>query len=213
MGAAIMSQRYVTYIAHIAVAHTFSCMVEQNIDWCVTSTHVQGPGAVKLQLLNENKQRLKQVKKQAKDLALSINALKQQIDAANAAQPLQASPATGTVLQDATTPAADAAVSTASSAGASTPAGNAEPTHTAEMQPAATANDSSLDAANFQRAQSLQRVGSSAERVKHLKAQYREQYNELQAVKSEVSYTQKLVDQCTQELVMDFNEWYAMLRV
>ncbi len=36
----------------------------------------------------------------------------------------------------------------------------------------------------------------------------REQFSELQMVKSEVEYTQQLCDQCAQELIMEFNEWY-----
>lgn len=42
---------------------------------------------------------------------------------------------------------------------------------------------------------------------KELKGLYREQYSELQMVKAEADYTQKLVEQCTQELVTDFQEW------
>ncbi|KAL3152339.1 hypothetical protein ABBQ32_001403 [Trebouxia sp. C0010 RCD-2024] len=42
---------------------------------------------------------------------------------------------------------------------------------------------------------------------KELKGLYREQYSELQMVKAEADYTQKLVEQCMQELVMDFQEW------
>ncbi|KAL0037978.1 hypothetical protein WJX79_008147 [Trebouxia sp. C0005] len=46
---------------------------------------------------------------------------------------------------------------------------------------------------------------------KELKGLNREQYNELQLVKQEADYTQKLVEPCTHELVMDFQEWYAPL--
>lgn len=45
-------------------------------------------------------------------------------------------------------------------------------------------------------------------RIKELKGQYREHYNDLQVVKSEVDYTQGLVDQCAKELVLEFNAWY-----
>ena len=48
---------------------------------------------------------------------------------------------------------------------------------------------------------------SPSQQSKELKGLYREQYSELQMVKAEADYTQKLVEQCTQELVMDFQEW------
>ena len=48
---------------------------------------------------------------------------------------------------------------------------------------------------------------SPSQQSKELKGLYREQYSELQMVKAEAEYTQKLVEQCTQELVMDFQEW------
>lgn len=48
---------------------------------------------------------------------------------------------------------------------------------------------------------------SPSSQSKELKGLYREQYSELQMVKAEVDYTQKLVEQCMQELVMDFQEW------
>lgn len=50
---------------------------------------------------------------------------------------------------------------------------------------------------------------SPSQQSKELKGLYREQYSELQMVKAEADYTQKLVEQCTQELVMDFQEWYV----
>ncbi|PNH09409.1 hypothetical protein TSOC_003995 [Tetrabaena socialis] len=45
-------------------------------------------------------------------------------------------------------------------------------------------------------------------RIRELKGSYREHYNELQLVKSEVDYTQGLVDQCNKELLLEFAEWY-----
>lgn len=45
-------------------------------------------------------------------------------------------------------------------------------------------------------------------RIKDLKAQYRDQHNELQLCKSEVHYTHNLVEQCAHELVHDFSDWY-----
>lgn len=48
---------------------------------------------------------------------------------------------------------------------------------------------------------------SPSQQSKELKGLYREQYSELQMVKAEADYTQKLVEQCTQELVIEFQEW------
>ncbi|XP_075240761.1 kinesin-like protein KIF9 isoform X2 [Convolutriloba macropyga] len=45
-------------------------------------------------------------------------------------------------------------------------------------------------------------------RLKGLKRDYREHYSELQRVRSEVQYCQKLVDQCRQRLISDFDTWY-----
>ena len=50
-----------------------------------------------------------------------------------------------------------------------------------------------------------------AGRIQDLKAQYKAQYAELQMVKSEMDWTQKLVEQCTHELVDDFDTWWAVL--
>ena len=52
---------------------------------------------------------------------------------------------------------------------------------------------------------------SPSQQGRELKGLYRDQYSELQMVKAEADYTQKLVEQCTQELVMEFQEWYASL--
>ena len=48
---------------------------------------------------------------------------------------------------------------------------------------------------------------SPSQQDKELKGLYREQYNELQMVKAEADYTQKLVEQCMKELVQDFQDW------
>ncbi|GLC35984.1 hypothetical protein PLESTB_000526100 [Pleodorina starrii] len=45
-------------------------------------------------------------------------------------------------------------------------------------------------------------------RIRELKVSYKENFNELQVVKSEVDYTQGLVDQCNKELLLEFAEWY-----
>lgn len=50
---------------------------------------------------------------------------------------------------------------------------------------------------------------SPSPQSKELKGLYREQYSELQMVKAEADYTQKLVEQCMQELVQDFQDWYG----
>ena len=54
---------------------------------------------------------------------------------------------------------------------------------------------------------------SPSSQSKELKGLYREQYSELQMVKAEADYTQKLVEQCMQELVMEFQEWYVCMGV
>lgn len=48
---------------------------------------------------------------------------------------------------------------------------------------------------------------SPSQQSRELKSLYREQYTELQAVKAEADYTQKLAEQCMQELVLDFQAW------
>ncbi|KAM5157987.1 kinesin-like protein KIF9 [Mantella aurantiaca] len=45
-------------------------------------------------------------------------------------------------------------------------------------------------------------------RLKDLKKQYRSDYDELQDLKAEVQYCQKLVDQCRQRLLTEFEAWY-----
>ncbi|XP_040287413.1 kinesin-like protein KIF9 isoform X2 [Bufo bufo] len=45
-------------------------------------------------------------------------------------------------------------------------------------------------------------------RLKDLKKQYRADYDELQDLKAEVQYCQKLVDQCRQRLLTEFEAWY-----
>ena len=69
--------------------HDIGC----GLDW----EHVlQDKGRLKAEALSDNKAKLRHTKKQAKALALSINATKQSIDAASAAAPFGAeSPAAG----------------------------------------------------------------------------------------------------------------------
>ncbi|DBB10638.1 TPA: hypothetical protein ACH3X3_007147 [Trebouxia sp. C0006] len=64
-------------------------------------------------------------------------------------------------------------------------------------------------AAMNQAADSEAAPSSPSQQSKELKGLYREQYSELQMVKAEADYTQKLVEQCMQELVHDFQDWYA----
>ncbi|KAK3744893.1 hypothetical protein QZH41_013769 [Actinostola sp. cb2023] len=46
-------------------------------------------------------------------------------------------------------------------------------------------------------------------KLKELKAKYRENYEELQNIKSEVFYCEKLVNQCRQRLLTEFDSWYT----
>lgn len=45
--------------------------------------------------------------------------------------------------------------------------------------------------------------------LKELKAKYRENYEELQNTKSEIMYCEKLVNQCRQRLLSEFDSWYT----
>ena len=49
--------------------------------------------------------------------------------------------------------------------------------------------------------------------LRDMKASYKEQYGELQAARSEVEYTQALVETCRQELLADFTEWKAHMHI
>ncbi|XP_033101480.1 kinesin-like protein KIF9 [Anneissia japonica] len=46
-------------------------------------------------------------------------------------------------------------------------------------------------------------------KLKELKSSYRSDYEELRNIKSEVQYCQKLVDQCRQRLISEFDNWYT----
>ncbi|XP_070571216.1 kinesin-like protein KIF9 [Ptychodera flava] len=46
-------------------------------------------------------------------------------------------------------------------------------------------------------------------KLKELKTVYRDEYEQLKNVKSEVQYCQKLVDQCRQRLIQEFDSWYS----
>jgi hypothetical protein len=50
---------------------------------------------------------------------------------------------------------------------------------------------------------------AAVQQVQELKAAYRDQFNELQMLKSEAAYTQQLVEQCSQQLLLEFGEWCA----
>jgi len=45
--------------------------------------------------------------------------------------------------------------------------------------------------------------------LKDLKSKYRSGFEEVKAIKSEVQYCQKLVDQCRERLITEFDVWYA----
>ncbi|PIK59490.1 putative kinesin-like protein KIF9 [Apostichopus japonicus] len=45
--------------------------------------------------------------------------------------------------------------------------------------------------------------------LKELKASYRTDYQEMRQVNSEIQYCQKLVDQCRQRLISEFDNWYS----
>ncbi|RUS80274.1 hypothetical protein EGW08_011958, partial [Elysia chlorotica] len=47
------------------------------------------------------------------------------------------------------------------------------------------------------------------QRLKDLKTNYRAKYDELHNLKSEISYCQKLVDQCRLRLIQEFDNWYS----
>ncbi|KAJ8019432.1 Kinesin-like protein KIF9 [Holothuria leucospilota] len=46
-------------------------------------------------------------------------------------------------------------------------------------------------------------------KLKELKASYRTDYQEMRQVNSEIQYCQKLVDQCRQRLITEFDNWYS----
>lgn len=46
-------------------------------------------------------------------------------------------------------------------------------------------------------------------KLKELKATYRENYEDLQNTKSEILYCEKLVNQCRQRLLNEFDSWYT----
>ncbi|XP_074641971.1 kinesin-like protein KIF9 [Tubulanus polymorphus] len=46
-------------------------------------------------------------------------------------------------------------------------------------------------------------------KLKELKHQYKSDYAELKDLKTEVQYCQKLVDQCRQKLIQEFDNWYS----
>ncbi|KAF5834060.1 kinesin motor domain-containing protein [Dunaliella salina] len=119
-----------------------------------------GPGAAKAGLLLENRGRLKELKRKAKELGLSINAAKHELDSLK---------------------------------------GQAE-----TMKAVRQGKD----------ADAAQVLGTDEfnvlMRIKELKTQYKDQFGELQMVRSESDYTQQLCDTCAQEIVEDFNAWYSV---
>jgi hypothetical protein len=51
-----------------------------------------------------------------------------------------------------------------------------------------------------------------AGQVRALKGRYKEQHSELQMMCSEVEYTSRLLERCTQELVLEFSDWSVPAR-
>ncbi|XP_065834553.1 kinesin-like protein KIF9 [Oscarella lobularis] len=49
---------------------------------------------------------------------------------------------------------------------------------------------------------------AALKKLKELKVRYRVDYDDLKTVKSEIQYCQKLVDQCRQRLLSEFEKWY-----
>ncbi|KAG2446184.1 hypothetical protein HXX76_000777 [Chlamydomonas incerta] len=117
-----------------------------------------GPGALKAQLLAENRTRLKTGRGRAKELALAVNAAKRELDGLKKRE---------------------------------------EQLKGQRVQQQGEGSQV-LDAEEY----------DVLMRIKELKSSYKENYNELQVVKSEVDYTQGLVDQCNKELLLEFAEWY-----
>lgn len=125
-----------------------------------------GPGSYKAQLQADNRAKLKQVKARAKALALSINAVKREIDTLK------------TRLDTLTRNRLQQRGGAAAGGG-----GGADLLATEEYE--------------------------GLMRLRELKTQYRDEFNELQMVKSEVSYSGGLLDAVTQELIAEFSAWYA----
>ncbi|KAK6165317.1 hypothetical protein SNE40_022265 [Patella caerulea] len=50
---------------------------------------------------------------------------------------------------------------------------------------------------------------NTIKQLKEMKQSYRVNFDELKNLKSEVQYCQKLVDQCRQKLIQEFDNWYA----
>ncbi|PNW77229.1 hypothetical protein CHLRE_10g427750v5 [Chlamydomonas reinhardtii] len=117
-----------------------------------------GPGALKAQLLAENRTRLKTGRGRAKELALAVNAAKRELDGLKKRE---------------------------------------EQLKGQRVQQQGEGSQV-LDAEEY----------DVLMRIKELKSSYKENYNELQVVKSEVDYTQGLVDQCNKELLLEFAQWY-----
>ena len=115
-------------------------------------------GAQKTGLLEENKTRLRNGKKRAKELGLSINSTKKEMD-------------------------------------------------TLKLK-----HDSLKDQRQGQEGGGGQLEAEELDvvmKIKHLKQKYRDEFNELQMVKSEVEYSSQLVDACADEIAKEFSAWHV----
>lgn len=132
-----------------------------------------GPGEAKALLLTTNKAKLKGARKQAKELGLAINTAKRYLDVLKArADTLKA--------------ARNASMASAAAGG-----GSRRPSSTSGSADAA-GGMGIVDGAGVLDAEEYDVLMQ----IKDLKAQYREQYNELQVAKSEVDYTQVCIFNC-----------------
>eukprot|EP00798_Chlamydomonas_sp_ICE-L_P031791 gene31791-6988_t len=119
-----------------------------------------GPGQSTAILLAENKNKLKMVRRRAKELGLNINQAKRELDGLK---------------------------------------GKADEMKTQRLAiPVGQEGVAVMGAEEYE----------AVVRIKELKQEYREQFSELQMVRSEVDYTQQLCEACTKELVMGFTKWY-----
>jgi kinesin family protein 6/9 len=48
-------------------------------------------------------------------------------------------------------------------------------------------------------------------KIKRLRASYKESYDQLKALRSEIDYCSHLVDQCRQKFMTEFEQWYETI--
>lgn len=115
----------------------------------------KGPGAQKTGLLEDNKARLRNGKKRAKDLGLSINSTKKELD----------------ILKS---------------------------RHESLREQRQGKEGAELDAEELE----------VVLQIKNLKQKYRDEFAELQMIKSEIDYSTQLVDACALEISQEFAAWH-----